>query len=362
MGRGDRMVDSTSGLEYMDDGTGNYVRTNTPAGQSSAQAYGPKTGASGASLADIAKNQALGYGAKQAGSYLANSFGSSAGSQIGSQLGPTLATAGGNPYAAPGAEALTSGGGSDIAALGSGGAQAAPSALSVYGPGAAGAYGLYNLAQNRKRIGTGSGFLQAGASGAGIGATIGSVVPGIGTVIGAGVGGGLGLLANAFGIGHQSRTKGEEHLRSSLADQGINVENADTKEWENNQAFHDSRKESDLTGGDIKNAAQFYSNYAPLGYDKASDEVKSQIGDEALKRGLIREEKGQIDVNANDDFNKFVQSKLGGGEAPSSVGKSRRRAALSDLVKEPALDKTSNYASAPRYDLNPSPLIKNPYL
>lgn len=362
MARGDRMVDNTSGLEYEDDGNGNYVRTNTPAGQSSAQGYGPKTGSTGASLADIAKNQALSYGVKQGGSYLANSLGGSAGSQIGSQLGPTLATAGGNPFAAPGAEALTSGGGADIAALGGGGA--APSALSVYGPGAAGAYGLYDLAQNRKRIGTGSGYLQAGASGAGIGATIGSVFPGVGTVIGAGVGGTLGILGNALGIGHQSRTKGEEHLRSSLADQGINVANSDTKEWENNQAFHDSRKESDLTGNDIKNAAQFYSNYAPLGYDKASDEVKTNIGNEALKRGLIREKLGTIDVNANDDFNQYVQSQLGGPApaAQSNGPTKRKKAALADIIKEPALDPTSNYATAPRYDLNPSSLIRNPYL
>lgn len=226
-----------------------------------------------------------------------------------------------------------------------------------YAPGIAGAYGLYDLYKNREDIGTSKGYAQGALSGAGIGFTIGGPV-------GAGIGAGLGLLGNAFGIGGKSRTKGEEKLRGSLAEQGIVIPNADKKEWEDNPIFRESRNESDLTGKDIIHAADFYT--LP-GYAEADAAKQEAIANEALKQGLIEEKLGKINVNMTDAYKAYLEGQLGqndaaptsgnsGGGSAGDAKKNRKRAALQALLP------MAQTTKAPRYDINVSPLINNPYL
>lgn len=223
---------------------------------------------------------------------------------------------------------------------------------------AAGAYGLYDLYSNRpENIGHGSGYLQGAASGAAIGSYFGPW--------GAGIGAGAGILANAFGIGGKSRTKVEEERRQALADQGINVPFSDVKEWESNEAFKQSRKESDLKGGDIENAASFY---GITGYQNADQAKKEAIAQEAINRGLIREHHGTIDLSMTPEYQKYLESQLG-GPASSSGGidrrqiqaeskKQRKRAALDSIM--PSIE--AQTTQGPRYDINPGNLLNNPYL
>lgn len=221
----------------------------------------------------------------------------------------------------------------------------------------AGLAGAYDLYSNRpENVGTGSGYLQGGLSGAAMGSYFGPV--------GAGVGAGLGLLANAFGIGGKSRTKIEEQRRSQLAEQGITVPNSDIKEWENNEKFRQSRNEADLTGKDILNSATLY---GLSGYGAADAAKKEAIANEALKQGLVREHHGTIDINMSDAYKKFVEEQLAAPTPGTStprvqsdprIERERKRQQIAQIVPEVE----STPTKAPRYDINLSSLMSNPYL
>lgn len=287
-------------------------------------------------------------------------------SEIKDQLG--LGAGAGVAQAATGGGAASQLGGMAIPGVGEalGGAELlAPSGWELSGIGSAGNYiapiaggvGLYDLYANRpENIGHGSGYLQGAASGAALGSYFGPV--------GAAVGGGLGLLANAFGIGGKSRTKVEEDRRKALADEGITVPNYDVKEWEQNEAFRDSRKEADLKGGDIENAASFY---GITGYKDADQAKKEAIAQKAIEMGLIREHHGTIDLSMTPEYEAYLKGELGGGQSTGGVDvrqaqaeakKNRKRQALSSLMPEIM----STPTTGPRYDLNPGNLISNPYL
>ncbi|OQB10434.1 MAG: hypothetical protein BWY21_00355 [Parcubacteria group bacterium ADurb.Bin216] len=236
-----------------------------------------------------------------------------------------------------------------------------PGAMGVgdYIPGVAGAIGLYDLSQNREKIGTGEGYLQGAASGAGIGWTLGGPV-------GAGIGAGVGILGNALGIGGKSRTKIEQDRRAALKEQGIEIPNYDVKEWEENEAFRQSRDEKLLKGGDIENAASFY---GIKGYKDLEQAKKEAIAQKAIDLGLIREHHGTIDLNMSDEYQKYLQEQLGAPTPASSDGgdrkqyeaddrRERKRRALREIMPNIEAEVTQ----APRYDINPGQLIRNPYL
>lgn len=247
----------------------------------------------------------------------------------------------------------------DIAGIGSAGNAILPAA------GLAGAYDLW--ANNAKSVGTGRGYLQGAASGAAIGSYFGPV--------GAGVGGGLGLLANAFGIGHESRTKEEEHRREQLAEAGVVVPNSGVKEWENNAKFAESRNEADLTGKDIIHSASLY---GVKGYDKLDAAKQEAIANEALKQGLVREHHGMIDINMSDAYKKYLDEQIGAATVPTSTGgtrtSTRSSAPVQIRMQEDPREKKrrqiaqivpelqSSSTKAPRYDINLSSLMTNPYL
>lgn len=236
----------------------------------------------------------------------------------------------------------------------------AVNAISKWAPGVAGAYGLYDLSQNRKRIGTGKGYLQGAASGAGIGFSLAGPV-------GAGVGAGLGLLGNALGIGHESRTKGEEKQRKALAEQGLMVPNSDIKEWENNEKFRQSRQESDLTGKDILHASDFYAKIP--GYAELDAAKQEAITSKALELGLIREQLGKINLGDSAEFADFLKTQLAqpetGGEVrvdTSGIRAEEKKARKKQKVQALLSDLNPQLTQGPRYDINPGELINNPYL
>lgn len=175
-----------------------------------------------------------------------------------------------------------------------------------------------------------------------------------------GMTGGLSVLANKF-LG-----RGESHLeekaRQKLAEQGVNVPNSGVKEWENNPIFKESRNEADLTGKDIINSASLWS--LP-GYSALDDAHREAVANEALKRQLVREHNGGIDVAADEEFNKFLQSQTptqtqsssrdsGNSQQAAVQKKQRKQALLSSLIPE--------FSRAPDYGAMPNPVVKNPYL
>lgn len=222
---------------------------------------------------------------------------------------------------------------------------------------AAGLAGAYDLFANKqKNIGTGKGYLQGALSGAAMGSYFGPVGMGVGALVGLG--------ANAFGIGHQSRTKVEQERRKQLESQGIIVPNAGEKEWEKNEKFRQSRNEADLTGKDIMHSAQLY---GIKGYAQADAAKQEAIANEAVRRGLIREHHGTIDVNMDAEYQKFLDSQLsGGGENKPQEGNRRQQASENKQARKRAIlsqiapvDATPTKAD--RYDLMPKGLMANPY-
>jgi hypothetical protein len=320
------------------------------------------------SLVDLAKQKAVdkatNYATNKAGDYLSNLVtGAGAGTAAANLAAPAAATATtGLGIAGAGTAAAPALSGADMAAGVAGGA--APSMFALKGIGsagnvilpAAGAYGLYDLYSNPTRVGTGKGYLEGAASGAAIGSYFGPV--------GAGVGAGLGLLANVLGIGGESRTKGEEKLRDKLEEQGIVVPNSDTKEWENNPVFRESRQESDLTGKDIIHAADFYAQIP--GYDKLNATKQEALANEALKRGLVQEKLGKINLSLDSAYQDFIKNQLTPTPQPqtqnreiaSENARRRKKATLDAIMPEIMAPVTKS----PRYDLNPGALINNPYL
>lgn len=170
------------------------------------------------------------------------------------------------------------------------------SALGSYVLPAAGAYGLYDMWKNRG--GTTGGAIEGALSGAAIGGSFGGPP-------GAAIGGLLGGVASLFG--GKSRTKIEEDRRDELAKAGINVPQG--RAWENNAAFADSRKESDLRGSDIADSATLYGLFGSK-WGSIDPAKKAAIADQALKQGLVREHHGTIDINATPDLMSYAQSVL----------------------------------------------------
>lgn len=163
----------------------------------------------------------------------------------------------------------------------------------------------------------------------------------------------------------ESKTKVEEDRRKQLKEQGIEVPNYDTKEWEQNEVFRESRNEADLKGGDIENSAHFY---GINGWQKLDQAKKEAAAQKAIDLGLIREHHGTIDLSMTPEYEEYLKSQIGGGEqstggvdmrrVQAEQKKQRKRAALSSLMP----DITSTPTTGPRYDQNPGSLIKNPYL
>jgi len=329
----------------------------------------PATPKESGSLADLAKQKAISEGEK----YLGNKAKDMLSQATGIGGGAAAANAIGGGATAAASEGIGAGLVQTEAANAAWNAPglaateaAAPSMFSLGGIGsagnvllpAAGAIGLYDLATHRDRIGTGMGYLEGAASGAAMGSYFGPV--------GIGVGAGVGLLANAFGIGGESRTKGEEKLRDSLAEQGVMVPNSDIKEWENNAIFKESRKESDLTGKDIIHAADFYAQIP--GYQNLDAAKQETIANEALKQGLIDEKLGKVNLSLNDAYKDFLNTQMT-GPAPTQQrtdnrqvvaenAKQRKKQALSAIMP----DISAPVTKSPRYDQNPGGLINNPYL
>jgi hypothetical protein len=228
--------------------------------------------------------------------------------------------------------------------------------------GLAGAYKTFTA--NPENVGTGKGYAQGVLGGAASGAAMGSYFGPVGMAVGGGVGATAGLLQNAFGIGGESRTKGEQKAREQLAKQGINVENSGVKEWELNEKFKASRNEADLTGKDIINAAQLWQ--LP-GYATATPEKRQAIADEAIKQQVVRERLGQIEINPNDAFNKFATEQLAAPAASTGGGDNRRQVAEAKKERKRAqvdqvLSMNAQPTQGPRYDMNLSNIYKNPYL
>lgn len=177
--------------------------------------------------------------------------------------------------------------------------------------------------------------------------------------------GGLSEVARPF-FG-KSATKGEETARKALAERGIVIPNSDVKEWENNEKFRQSRNEADLTGKDIKNAASLY---GIGGYDKLDAAKQEAIAQEALNRKLVREHHGQVDIQMNPEFQKYLETTINGSQNQGQQGQRRSDSRNQQRRPEPRPAPRARLADimpaettqAPRYDINPSSLIRNPYL
>jgi hypothetical protein len=212
---------------------------------------------------------------------------------------------------APGGASIATG--SQAAALAGGTPAAGASPLALGGIGSAGNVilpvagimgGIDALSNNYN-------FGRSVAQGAASGAAIGSYFGPAGAGIGAGVGALVGGVKNQ--LFSPSKTKEEQKRRSALEKAGIVVENAGTKEWEGNEKFRASRKESDLTGTDIKNAATLYQTFGK-DYVKLSAPQRAAIGQLYLNAGKVREVKGRIDIDYSDaEVNKQAKALLESG-------------------------------------------------
>lgn len=190
----------------------------------------------------------------------------------------------------------------------------------------------YDLLTNRpSRIG---GALKGGLAGFTVGGPVGALV-----------GAPLGFAASYLNPGY---SKLEEDNRKALM-KAYGIDLGSVKEWESNPAFAKSRKESDLTAGDIDTAADWYLKFGP-GYASASDQVKQQLAQEALNRGLVRERNGgielELDEEGGSDFGNWAQGLLSkpaptpsSSRRPEPKRKERkqepeRRLSLSELMPE----------------------------
>lgn len=195
--------------------------------------------------------------------------------------------------------------------------------------GAGGALTAYDLLTNRQsRLG---GTVKGAIAGGAIGGPIGALV-----------GGGLGFASSFMNPGY---SKLEEDKRKALM-KNYGVDLGGVKAWENNPTFAKSRNESDLTGGDINSAADFYLRFGP-GYKDATDAVRTQIAQEALNRGLVREHNGGIelllDKDKGGDYANFAMGLLNKPQqstttrAPTTSKKKEkkeRRLSLSEIMPQ----------------------------
>lgn len=122
--------------------------------------------------------------------------------------------------------------------------------------------------------------------------------------------GGLSEVGKLLGFG-RGYSNLEEKLREKLAEKGIKLsgENA----WEQNEAFAKSRNEADLLGKDITGAATFYQ--IP-DWQRAGNDIREKIAQEALTRNLVREHNGGMEVTANDDFLNYASGLIGSAPPP----------------------------------------------
>ncbi len=271
-----------------------------------------------------------------AGDIIKLGAGTAAGHAIKSGIGSLFASAPATPVVL-GAPAVGSASAATTAAAGAGGL-GSNAALGLAG---AGAFGLYDLFSNKR------GGVRGPLQGAASGAAIGSTLPGIGTLVGAGVGGLLGLGQSIFG--GKSKTKVEQDRRDALREQGIDL--GDTKGWELNEAFKQSRNEADLTGKDITQAATLYGIFGDK-WKNSTEESRIKVADEALKRGLIREHHGTIDLTDQpQDFTDFANSSLV-QVAPkaTSSGPARTETPITKLPKFKADPKLPLGAITPTYN------------
>ncbi len=166
-----------------------------------------------------------------------------------------------------------------------------------FGGPALGAIGAYDLFTND--YGAGRGALQGAASGAAMGSYFGPV----GTGIGAGIGGLLGLGKGLMNRGYSNL---EEKKQKQLADSGYDVGSLGSKAWENNADFAKSRDESKLRGEDLLGAADWRLKFGDK-WDMTSRDRQIEIANEAIRRGLVREHHGGIDINTG-GLNDFVRA------------------------------------------------------
>jgi hypothetical protein len=147
-----------------------------------------------------------------------------------------------------------------------------------------GAAGLFDVIKNKR--GGARGVAQGAASGAAAGSYFGPWGTGIGAVLGAGAG----LMNRGF-------SDLEDQKRKEAAAMGYQLQGGDGA-WEKNADFATSRDESKLRGEDILDAADWRLKYGDRWglTDKAR---QIEIANEAIKRGLIREHNGGIDIDTN---------------------------------------------------------------
>lgn len=147
---------------------------------------------------------------------LAGPVGGLAGMYLGSKLlGPAIGLGGSTAGAGAGAASATAAANSGAAAIGAGPTLAA---VAPFIGGAAGLYGMYDLAADTKYKG------EAGkktAQGAASGAALGSAVPGVGTALGAAIGAALGFTSSQIGSGKDVRQVGRDSLREQMQELGL---------------------------------------------------------------------------------------------------------------------------------------------
>lgn len=186
--------------------------------------------------------------------------------------------------------------------------------------------------------------------------------------------GGFSEVARALGAG-KGKTEAEDKRRSNLAKQGISLYNGD-KGWEEkynavinpnfakdfvgaddkgnwvNNKFASTRDESALTGKDIDKYAAWSEMFGDK-WNKASDDTRYKIGDEAVKRGLLREHHGTLDVNSNDEFNSFASSLLDTPKAKSTqTGQRRETRGISPRKEDPKERRVVSRKPAPPVNLD----------
>lgn len=187
--------------------------------------------------------------------------------------------------------------------------------------------------------------------------------------------GGLSEVANFAGnkLFGKSNTRGEQHQRDRLIEEGIPVpihETArDGKAWELNPIFAESRKESDLTGADIKDASDFYALIP--NYQKLSNAQREKTAQQALNLGLVQEKLGKINVGLKDspEYQKWVDQMMAtvgqptaapqtdSGENKRARDEEKKRQRKEQALSMLALSPQENLGT--RYDFNE--IIKNPY-
>lgn len=169
----------------------------------------------------------------------------------------------------------------------------------------------------------------------GVAATAGGLGLGVGTAP---------FFAGAAKLFGKSKTETEDNRRDELAKQGINTfqfnpgmeekYNAVVRpdlapdfvgfdkdgNWVNNK-FASTRDESSLTGRDIDKYAVF-SELFGKDWANSTDENRWKVGDEAVKRGLLREHHGTLDVNADQGLLDFGKSLLAAPAAATGGKKS----------------------------------------